>query len=71
VQQAGIGFGVSVFALVMAVFAFVGCYHILISVMSHPPNKSLEPTAVGVVSASATGFSNSFVIGRRWLSFLR
>jgi hypothetical protein len=33
------------------------------------PNKSPEPTAVGAVSASASGFCDSGVIGRRWLSF--
>jgi hypothetical protein len=65
VQQAGIGFGVSVFALVMAVFAFVGCYHILISVMSHPPNKSLEPMTVGRRSSA----SRVMFWCPSWLSF--
>jgi hypothetical protein len=65
-QQAGVGFGVSVFALVVAVFAFVGCYHIFVSV-DHPPNKTPEPTAVGACSSAVA----VHVASRRWLSFFR
>ena len=54
-QQAGVGFGVSVFALVVAVFAFVGCYHSFVSV-DHPPNKSPEPMRV-------IAFSSAIAVG--------
>ena len=42
VPQAGFRFSIPVSTLVVAVFAFVGCYHIFVSV-DHPPNKLPEP----------------------------
>ena len=66
VPQAGFRFSIPVSTLVVAVFAFVGCYHIFVSV-DHPPNKTPEPTAVGHRSSAVA----AYVVSRRWLSFFR
>ena len=42
--QAGIRFAVAWAVLVAAVFAFVGCYHIFVSV-DHPPNHRSQAAA--------------------------